>query len=122
MGKCLVQGFFKTRGNQLKRFYINKKFVQAFLKIGKGHAALEIIAVAVACLAWLKFLHEFSEEKEKIKEDVFEFILNTHKHLLTTTVHRNHEELDSNENEDVFDVAIFMIAHGISLVAPLYMV
>lgn len=46
-GKVFSSGFFKTRGNQVKRFYINKKLVEALLKIGKGHTALEIIAVDV---------------------------------------------------------------------------
>lgn len=102
-GKVFSSSFSSTRGNQSNCFDINKKLVEAFLKIGKGHAALEIFSMVVGLHAMDKrtfshCLHELSEEKEKLKDDVLEFSRNI--------VYSSHEELDSNDNEDVIDVAV----------------
>lgn len=102
-GKIFSSSFSSTRGNESNCFDINKKLVEAFLKIGKGHAALEIFSMVVGLHAMDKktfsyCLHELSEEKEKLKDDVLEFSRNI--------VYRNHEELRSNENEDVIDVVV----------------
>ncbi|GFV41798.1 uncharacterized protein TNCV_3629491 [Trichonephila clavipes] len=58
-------------------FDANKKLVEAFLKIGKGHAALELFSMAIGIHAmdkktFSKCLHKLYEEKCSFKEDILE--------------------------------------------------
>lgn len=74
-GKVFSSIFYSTDWNQSNCFDISKTLVEAFLKIGKGHAALEIISLVVGSHAmdkttFWKSLCELSKEKEKFKEDV----------------------------------------------------
>lgn len=73
--------FSSPRENDSKGFEANKKLVEAFLKIGKGHAALEVFSMAIGVHAmdkktFSKCMHMLYEEKQNFKEDVLEMARN----------------------------------------------
>ncbi|GFS57933.1 uncharacterized protein TNIN_373921 [Trichonephila inaurata madagascariensis] len=73
-----------------KCFEANKKLVEAFLKIGKGHAALELFSMAIGIHAmdkktFSKCLLKLYEEKCSFKEDILE--------IFRKVVRKHHEDL-----------------------------
>ncbi|GFT71817.1 uncharacterized protein TNCV_4588771 [Trichonephila clavipes] len=69
--------FSSPRDDDSNCFDANKKLVEAFLKIGKGHAALELFSMAIGIHAmdkktFSKCLHKLYEEKCSFKEDILE--------------------------------------------------
>ncbi|GFV43296.1 uncharacterized protein TNCV_9941 [Trichonephila clavipes] len=69
--------FSSPRDDDSKCFDANKKLVEAFLKIGKGHAALELFSMTIGIHAmdkktFSKCLHKLYEEKCSFKEDILE--------------------------------------------------
>ncbi|GFW72867.1 uncharacterized protein TNCV_1267101 [Trichonephila clavipes] len=68
---------YYPRDDDSNCFDANKKLVEAFLKIGKGHAALELFSMAIGIHAmdkktFSKCLHKLYEEKCSFKEDILE--------------------------------------------------
>ncbi|GFX85642.1 uncharacterized protein TNCV_2470441 [Trichonephila clavipes] len=85
-----------------KCFDANKKLVEAFLKIGKGHAALELFSMAIGIHAmdkktFSKCLHKLYEEKCNFKEDILE--------ISRKVVRKHHEDLLGTAN-GVIDITV----------------
>ncbi|GFW28661.1 uncharacterized protein TNCV_3713761 [Trichonephila clavipes] len=83
-------------------FDANKKLVEAFLKIGKGHAALELFSMAIGIHAmdkktFSKCLHKLYEEKCSFKEDILE--------ISRKVVRKHHEDLLGTAN-GVIDITV----------------
>ncbi|GFW47110.1 uncharacterized protein TNCV_55631 [Trichonephila clavipes] len=90
------------RDDDSKCFDANKKLVEAFLKIGKGHAALELFSMAIDIHAmdkktFSKCLHKLYEEKCSFKEDILE--------ISRKVVRKHHEDLLSTAN-GVIDITV----------------
>ncbi|GFY40417.1 uncharacterized protein TNIN_90521 [Trichonephila inaurata madagascariensis] len=82
--------FSSPRDDDSKCFEANKKLVEAFLKIGKGHAALELFSMAIGIHAmdkktFSKCLLKLYEEKCSFKEDILE--------ISRKVVRKHHEDL-----------------------------
>ena len=94
--------FSSPREDTSKCFEANKKLVEAFLKIGKGHAALEVLAIAIGIHAmdkktFSKCLAKLCEEKKSFKSEILK--------ISHDIVRKKHMELN-NENSDVIDIAV----------------
>ncbi|GFV42294.1 uncharacterized protein TNCV_3165251 [Trichonephila clavipes] len=90
------------RDDDSKCFDANKKLVEAFLKIGKGHAALELFSMAIGIHAmdkktFSKCLHKLYEEKCSFKEDILE--------ISRKVVRKHHEDLLVTAN-GVIDITV----------------
>ncbi|CAL1280744.1 unnamed protein product [Larinioides sclopetarius] len=87
-----------------KCFEANKKLVEAFLKIGKGHAALEVFSMAIGIHAmdkktFSKCLHKLYEEKQAYKDDILE--------MSRKIIRQKHNEIESpSDKNDVIDIAV----------------
>ena len=95
--KVFSSTFSCARGSQSNCFDVNRKLVEAFLKMGKGHAGLEIFSMVMGAHATNKkifanCLRELCEEKEKFKDEILEFARNI--------VRAEYEELDSMLQKD----------------------
>ncbi|GFY37950.1 uncharacterized protein TNIN_310671 [Trichonephila inaurata madagascariensis] len=87
--------FSSPRDDDSKCFEANKKLVEAFLKIGKGHAALELFSMAIGIHAmdkktFSKCLLKLYEEKCSFKEDILE--------ISRKVVRKHHEDLLGTAN------------------------
>lgn len=93
--------FSSPRVNVSKCFEANKKLVEAFLKIGKGHAALEVFSMVVGIHAmdkktFSRCLNSLYEERKNFKEDVLDIARNI--------VRKKHEDLGNNN--DIIDITV----------------
>ncbi|GFS59944.1 uncharacterized protein TNCV_3957401 [Trichonephila clavipes] len=94
--------FSSPRDDDSKCLDANKKLVEAFLKIGKGHAALELFSMAIGIHAmdkktFSKCLHKLYEEKCSFKEDILE--------ISRKVVRKHHEDLLGTAN-GVIDITV----------------
>ncbi|GFW89908.1 uncharacterized protein TNCV_2980041 [Trichonephila clavipes] len=94
--------FSSPRDDDSNCFDANKKLVEAFLKIGKGHAALELFSMAIGIHAmdkktFSKCLHKLYEEKCSFKEDILE--------ISRKVVRKHHEDLLGTAN-GVIDITV----------------
>ncbi|GFT93460.1 uncharacterized protein TNCV_2387371 [Trichonephila clavipes] len=94
--------FSSPRDDDSNCFDANKKLVEAFLKIGKGHAALELFSMAIGIHAmdkktFSKCLHKLYEEKCSFKEDILE--------ISRKVVRKHHEDLLGAAN-GVIDITV----------------
>ncbi|GFS52478.1 uncharacterized protein TNIN_349921 [Trichonephila inaurata madagascariensis] len=94
--------FSSPRDDDSKCFEANKKLVEAFLKIGKGHAALELFSMAIGIHAmdkktFSKCLLKLYEEKCSFKEDILE--------ISRKVVRKHHEDLLGIAN-GVIDITV----------------
>ncbi|GFU86694.1 uncharacterized protein TNCV_2881141 [Trichonephila clavipes] len=94
--------FSSPRDDYSKCFDANKELVEAFLKIGKGHAALELFSMAIGIHAmdkkiFSKCLQKLYEEKCSFKEDILE--------ISRKVVRKHHEDLLGSAN-GVIDITV----------------
>ncbi|GFV72117.1 uncharacterized protein TNCV_2460501 [Trichonephila clavipes] len=97
-----INFLYYPRDDDSKCFDANKKLVEAFLKIGKGHAALELFSMAIGIHAmdkktFSKCLHKLYEEKCSFKEDILE--------ISRKVVRKHHEDLLGTAN-GVIDITV----------------
>lgn len=102
-GKVYNSIFSSPRESESKRFEANKKLVEAFLKIGKGHAALEVFSMAIGihCMdkkTFAKCLSALYEEKKCFKNDILE--------LSRNIVRKKHQELYGFTDEQIIDIGV----------------
>lgn len=96
--------FTSARAKQSDCFDVNKRLVESFLKIGKGHAALEVFSMVMGVHAmdkktFSKCLNSLSKEKEKFRDEILLFARNI--------VRSKHEELDSSlQNNNIIDITV----------------
>lgn len=86
-----------------KCFDANKKLVEAFLKIGKGHAAIEVFSMAIGIHAmdkktFSKCLRSLYTERQTFKNDILQVARNV--------VRKKHEEFDSVADQDILDITV----------------
>lgn len=95
-GKVCGSSFSSPRLPEMKQFEINKKIVEAFLRIGKGHAALEMFSLVLGIQAmdkktFSKCLNSLSEDGKDIKREMLE--------LSRNIVRQRHEDIDPTLKE-----------------------
>ncbi|KAF8773823.1 hypothetical protein HNY73_016446 [Argiope bruennichi] len=98
--------FSSPREKGSKFFEANKKLVEAFLKIGKGYAALEIFSMAIGIHAMDKktfsnCLHQLYDEKQTYKDGILE--------VCRKIARKKHQELSSSADpnlDDVIDITV----------------
>ncbi|GBN79805.1 hypothetical protein AVEN_243360-1 [Araneus ventricosus] len=97
--------FSSPRDNFDKCFEANKKLVEVFLKIGKGHAAVEVFSMAIGIHAmdektFSKCLHKLYEEKQSYKDDILQ--------VSRKIVRQKHNELasPSDQNNEIIDMTV----------------
>lgn len=95
--------FSSPRESESKCFKANKCIVEAFLKMGKGHAALEVFSMALGVhvmdkKTFSKCLLSLHEEKKIFREEILEISRNA--------VKKRHSELHPNLNDEVIDIAV----------------
>ncbi|KAF8793037.1 hypothetical protein HNY73_004566 [Argiope bruennichi] len=100
--------FSSPREKDSKCFEANKKLVEAFLKIGKGHAALEIFSMAIGIHAmdkktFSKCLHQLYDEKQTHKDDILE--------VSRKIVRKKHQELSSAVEENLDDAIDITVSY-----------
>lgn len=102
--KVFTSIFSSPRDNNDKSFEANKKLVEAFLKIGKGHAALEIFSMAIGINAmdkktFSRCLNKLYEEKKNYKDGILEasrkIIAERHAELVLTS-----------DKNDILDISV----------------
>lgn len=101
--KVLSSLFSSPRESESKCFKANKSIVEAFLKIGKGHAALEVFSMALGVhvmdkKTFSKCLLSLHEEKKNFRKEILEISQNA--------VKKWHSELDINLNDDIIDITV----------------
>ena len=94
--------FTNPREKRVERFEANKKLVEAFLKIGKGHAALEIFSMAIGIHAmdastFSKCLSKLYEEKQIHNENMLKISQNI--------IRKKHEEF-GNVTGEIIDITV----------------
>ena len=102
--KIFCSIFSSPQETETKCFESNKRFVEAFLKIGKRHTALEIFSMAVGIHAmdkktFSKCVHTLFEEKKILKNEILE--------ISRTIIRKRHEEIDEPKAEDeIIDITV----------------
>ncbi|XP_035217747.1 mucin-2-like [Stegodyphus dumicola] len=101
--KIFSSTFSSERVKRSNTFDVNTKLVEAFLKIGKGHAALEVFSMIMGIHAmdkktFAKCLHSLSEEKGKLKGDFLQFSRNI--------VRNKHKKLININNDECIDITV----------------
>ncbi|GFU75106.1 uncharacterized protein TNCV_2480941 [Trichonephila clavipes] len=100
--KYLISVFSSPRDDEAIVSMQIKSSFEAFLKIGKGHAALELFSMAIGIHAmdkknFSKCLHKLYEEKCSFKEDILE--------ISRKVVRKHHEDLLGTAN-GVIDITV----------------
>ena len=94
--------FTSPREKDLRGFEVNKKFVEAFLKVGKGHDALEVFSMAIGIHAmdkatFSKCLNNLYEEKKIFKDNILSISQNI--------IRKKHDEFNNNVG-DIIDITV----------------